>query len=61
MILEKLFNNHHGKDDLNKEPKVMTKLSQSLMNEVQKENLNIPLKVIRCLVRTRTFIRLNII
>lgn len=58
MLLEKLFNDFHGKN-INKEPKVMTRVSNYLLNEIKKENLNIPLKVVQCLVRTRTFIRLN--
>lgn len=37
----------------------MTRLSNSLMNEIKKEKLDIPFKVVYCLVRTRTFIRLN--
>jgi len=59
LTLEKLFNNFHGKCSLNKQPKVMTRLSNSLMNEIKKEKLDIPFKVVHCLVRTRTFIRLN--
>lgn len=59
LTLEKLFNNFHGKCSLNKQPKVMTRLSNSLMNEIKKEKLDLPFKVVHCLVGTRTFIRLN--
>lgn len=58
MILEELFNQFHGKN-INKEPKVMTKVVNCMLKEIDKQNLNIPLKVLQCLVRTRTFIRLN--
>jgi len=59
MILEHIFNDFHGKDFINKEPKVMTKVKNVLMHELQIENLHLPVKVVECLVRTRTFIRLN--
>lgn len=59
IILEHIFNNFHGKGCIKKEPKVMTKVNNLLMNELKKENLNLPVKVVECLVRTRTFIRLN--
>jgi len=59
MILEHLFDDFHGKDSINKEPKVMTKVNNLLVHELQKENLHLPVKVVECLVRTRTFIRLN--
>ncbi|KAF0690880.1 Uncharacterized protein FWK35_00036288, partial [Aphis craccivora] len=43
-----IFNDFHGKDFINKEPKVMTKVNNLLMHELQKENLHLPVKVVEC-------------
>lgn len=42
MKLEKLFNIFHS-ENINKEPTVMTWVSNYLLNEIKKENLDIPL------------------
>lgn len=57
-ILEKLFMDLHG-DNLSKQSGIMKTLSNNLIDKTKHLNCNIPSEVINCLVRTRTFIRLN--
>lgn len=54
--LEIDFNKLHG-DNLLKVPNIITTLSNTLATNIK--HLNIPDEVIKCLVRTRTYIRLN--
>lgn len=58
LTLEKIFQKFHG-NNINKEPNMMTRVRVYLLNKMQEEKINIPLKAVECLVRTRTFIRLN--
>lgn len=55
-ILEIAFINFHG-DDLVKTPWVMKTLTDIVLPEIN--YLNISREVVNCLVRTRTFIRMN--
>jgi len=57
-IMEKLFIDLHG-NHLSKEEGIMKKLTNSLMEKIKLSTLDIPVEVVKCLVRTRTFIRLN--
>ncbi|XP_029348427.1 uncharacterized protein LOC115034961 [Acyrthosiphon pisum] len=54
--LERDFNNFHG-DTLSKKPQVFKNLYKIVAPKIQL--LNIPDEVILCLIRTRTYIRLN--
>ncbi|CAI6355934.1 unnamed protein product [Macrosiphum euphorbiae] len=54
--LERDFNNFHG-DTLSKKPQVFKNVYKIVAPKIQ--NLNIPDEVILCLIRTRTYIRLN--
>jgi len=56
--MEKLFIDLHG-DHLSKEEGIMKKLTNSLMEKIKLSTLHTPIEVVKCLVRTRTFIRLN--
>lgn len=57
-IMEKLFIDLHG-NHLSKEEGIMKKLTHSLIEKIKLSALDIPVEVVQCLVRTRTFIRLN--
>lgn len=52
--LEKLFAKFHG-DNISKDQYIIKTVTQMLL---EKET-NLPLKVVECLVRTRTYIRIN--
>lgn len=56
--LEDLFNKFHG-NGLSKEPKIIKTVTEMLLKRDENHVVNLPLKVAECLVRTRTFIRLN--
>lgn len=55
-IMEKYFKNLHG-DGLSNEKQIFKSLTNTLKPHI--EHLNIPTEVVQCLVRTRTYIRLN--
>jgi len=55
-IMEKYFKNLHG-DGLSNEKQIFKNLTNTLTPHI--EHLNIPTEVVQCLVRTRTYIRLN--
>lgn len=57
-IMENLFVDFHG-NRLSKVDGIMKKLTKSLMEKIKPLCINLPMEVIQCLVRTRTFIRLN--
>lgn len=56
-ILEQEFILMHGTNSLNKESRIMQKLIKIILNK--STYYNIPSEVITCLVRTRTFMRIN--
>jgi len=53
-IVEIDFKELHG-NYLNKEPNIIKQLSNNIMRKIN----NIPEEVIRCIIRTRTYIRIN--
>jgi len=55
--LEDLFNKFHG-NGLSKEPKIIKTVTEILLKR-DENHANMPFKVAECLVRTRTFIRMN--
>lgn len=55
-IMEKYFKQLHG-DNLSNELQIFKKLTNTLRPNI--EHLKIPTEVVQCLVRTRTYIRLN--
>lgn len=55
-IMETHFKNLHG-DRLSNEKQIFKTLTNALTPHI--EHLNIPTEVVQCLVRTRTYIRLN--
>ena len=57
-IMEKVFNNFHGKY-MSAENLIFTKVTTIVMNKLNDINISIPTKVISCLVKTRTYIRLR--
>jgi len=56
-ILEDLFNKFH-ENGLSREPKIIKTVTEMLLKR-DKNHVKLPLKVAKCLVRTRTFIKLN--
>lgn len=54
--MEKYFKNLHG-NGLSNEKQIFKNLTNTLTPHI--EHLNIPTEVVQCLVRTRTYIRLN--
>jgi len=56
--MENLFIDLHG-NHLSKEEGIMKKLTHSLVEKIKLSALDILVEVVQCLVRTRTFIRLN--
>jgi len=56
--LEDLFNKFHG-NGLSKEPKIIKTVTEMLLKRDENHDVNLPLQVAECLVRTRTFIKLN--
>ncbi|CAI6359887.1 unnamed protein product [Macrosiphum euphorbiae] len=55
-LMESDFKMLHG-DKLSKSSGIMTTLSSMIKSNIQ--HLNLPQEVVMCMVRTRTFIRLN--
>jgi len=54
--MEKYFKNLH-RDGLSNERQIFKSLTNTLTPHI--EHLNIPTEIVQCLVRTRTYIRLN--
>ncbi|XP_022171457.1 uncharacterized protein LOC111034499 [Myzus persicae] len=57
-VLEVVFNEYHTKNTLRKTPGVMKNVRDILVSKLQ-NIIDIPVEVLECMVRTRTFIRLN--
>jgi len=57
-IMEKLFIDLHG-NLLSKEEGIMKKWTNSLMEKIKLSTPDIPVEVVKCLVWTKTLIRLN--
>ena len=57
MFIEMVFREYHG-TNINKEPGIMDKVLNKVLL-LYKNKCNIPYDVVHCMVRTRTFIRLN--
>lgn len=57
-FIEMVFREYHGTKGINKEPGIMDKVSNKV-TLLLKNRYNIPKDVLHCMVRTRTFIRLN--
>ncbi|KAF0749097.1 Uncharacterized protein FWK35_00014165 [Aphis craccivora] len=55
-VIEIIFNLYHGNNGLNKSPGIIKKVTDLVIKEIKSQ---FPVEVINCLVRTRTFIRLN--
>ena len=57
-VVEFVFNEYHTNNGLSKEPHVMKNVTDNVLKKM-KNNVRVPVEVVKCLVRTRTFIRLN--
>jgi len=58
MFIEMVFREYHGTMDIHKGPGMMDKVVDKVLL-LLKNRCNIPNDVLHCMVRTRTFIRLN--
>lgn len=58
MSIEMVFREYHGSKDIHKGPGIMDKVTEKVI-ALLKNRYNIPNDVVHCMVRTRTFIRLN--
>jgi len=57
-IMERLFQEYHG-DFISKEPLLFQKLASKIISIQDKNCLTIPKRVLLCLIRTRTYIRVR--